>query len=295
MNRKLIINILLVVFVFGLAGLSLHIGFPNLFSSKDEIITKESSQITVAKYPVYRGIIIHTYETDGKVVSGRPEVYIEQYIIENVIENGFELLKHNGENFTKGEYIFRVKGEQKAAEFNGKIVAIDYFNGKRDIQIGMLNYDALYVETWIEQETYEKINNSTIVKLIIGEKEYDAKIIKMGYELIDEMIYVQISVPTSMLPGTKVEVSYVMDEGIEGLYVPVDAVYHSGDGYYAFVQEDQTKKQVEIEVGQEFVVEEEGNVFKYIEILSGVKEGDVLLVEQVQDYSAKIKKEFSDE
>lgn len=295
MKRKIFLTISSVIFIAGLVVLMLYLSFPTFFEHKSMDESQELTQLKMVEYPVLKGTIIHTYETEGKVISETPELYIVNYEVQNISDNNFELFKQNGETFARGDVIYTSHGKNMTVDFNGKIVDITYtYNkSKKNLSIKLLNYDALYIVTWVDSEQYQKINYSTSVKIISENVEQDATIKNIGYEVIDNQIPIQVFAPINALPGTKVKISFVLNTDLVGLYVPTSAVYHNGDSYYGFVKDGENRRQVEIEVGQEFSVEEDGTVFKYIEIISGVSESDTLIVEELSDYGTKLEEELA--
>lgn len=286
-----------VFLVLGLIILTIYLSFPSLFDANNSDDKEDFTNFNIIEYPVHTGEIVHTYETAGEIISEMPELYIVNYNIENVTGSDFKLLKQNGENFTKGDAIYSDSGKIKNAEFNGKVVdfAVVENDNKKNISIKLLNFDALYIMTWIDQEKYKKISYDTQVKITVEGTEYDAKIKNIGFEVVGSRIPVYLVAPITALPGSSVSISFVLDVDTIGLYVPLNAVYYNGENYYAFIREDDTKKRVELKVGQEFSIGEGENEFKYIEILSGIKESDILIVEEVSDYGARLEKELNNE
>lgn len=293
MKRKLFLTIFSVFFLCGIFVLTLYLSFPNLFdlSSSDPAINEIPRK--TFEYRVLKGEVKHTYETTGQVISGAPELYIVTFDLEKISDETFELVKEPGENFAKGDTVYTSNGKSKTVDFNGKVVDVVSSDNGKNLSVKLLNYDALFVVAEIDLETYSKITYSTPATVIYNNAEYNATIKNIGYEVVNDQVQIQLSAPDGVLPGSSVTVCLVLDTDTVGLYVPTAAIYNNGDHPYAFVRDGEGKKQVEITVGQEFSLEEDGNVFHYIEILSGVKETDILLVEEVSDYATKLEEELA--
>lgn len=285
------------MFVCALIVLTLYLSFPSLFKFNDPEVEHNQPQLKTITYPVCKGTITHTYATDGKVISDAPELYIISYDLQGITDTNFELLKQKGDMFAVGDELYISNKKAETADYNGMIIDITYSesNKKKNVSIKALNYDALFVVTQINQEVYSKIDYSTVATIIYEDVEYEATIKSIGYEVIDNYISLQLSAPMKALPGSSVKVSIVLDVDTVGLYVPVTAIYSTNDGYYAFVKDGDGKSRVELTVGEEFSVEEDGNEFKYIEILSGVNESDILIVEEAESYSTKLNEALVDE
>lgn len=297
MKRKIFLSVLSLLFVCALVVLTLYLSFPSLFIFDNPEREHKQPQLKTITYPVCKGTITHTYTTDGKVISDAPELYIISYDLQGITETNFELLKQKGDMFVVGDELYRSNNKAKTADCNGKIIDITYSETEKatNVSIKAINYDALFVVTQISQEVYSKIDYSTVATVIFEDAEYEATIKSIGYEVVDNYIQLQLSAPMKALPGSAVKVSIVLDVDTVGLYVPITAIYSNGDEYYAFIKDGDGKSRVELTVGEEFSVEEDGNIFEYIEILSGVSESDILIVEEAEDYSTKLNEALIDE
>jgi len=117
----------------------------------------------------------------------------------------------------------------------------------------------------------------------------------IGYEISEKKLPIQIYMPECFLPGTDAKVTFILGVEEMGLYVPEETLYQDGDDYYANVGNEEESRRVKVMVGQRFSIEEGGNEFKYVEILSGIKEGDVLIVETVDDLGSTIRENINNE
>jgi hypothetical protein len=93
-----------------------------------------------------------------------------------------------------------------------------------------------------------------------------------------------------LYPGTPVKLVFTLEIKEAGMYVPSEAVFSDGEEYYVYIETENEPEKTPVTVGQRFSSEEDGNSFEYIEILSGVSNKDVLIVEKV-DYSGRQLKE----
>lgn len=297
MKRKVVLSVLSIHFVCGLVVLTLYLSFPNLFAIDNSESDQSQTELKTYTYRVNTGAITHTSSINGAVVSNAPELYILSYEIEGITDENFELLKKKGEEFSVDDELYKSNNKTKTAEFNGKVVDIDYFtlDKKTNISISVLNYDALFIVGQVDQQIYNQINYDTVATITFDGTEYNATITDIGYEVSNGYIQILLSAPMRILPGSAVKITFVLDVVETGMYVPSSAVYNNNGSYYAFIKDGDGKKQVELTVGEMFTVEEDGTTFEYIEILSGVTKSDVLIVEETLAYSIKLNEALTDE
>lgn len=296
MKRKVILLITLLFFFIGLILGVIYLNNPQIFSSSTDEDSL-SSNINIIRYPVQKGKVVHTYNVSGQVISGNSELYLEEIQISGITDLNFKMLKSKGDNIEPKTPLYEYMNSTKSVDYPCKIIDVYYekTDNKNTATIVLLNYDKLYIETSIDSNKIESINYKTPVNLVINGEEYASSIKFIGYEIIDDLLSVQIDLPQNCLPGTKVDITFVLDTTDAGLFVPEEAIFQSGEEYYANVEDGDSIKQVEIKIGQRFETEEEGTIFKYVEIISGVSENNVLVVETVDDLGSKIEENLNDE
>lgn len=74
-------------------------------------------------------------------------------------------------------------------------------------------------------EKIDKITYDTPVKVIFNGSEAQAKIDTIGYEITDEKLPVNISLPMKLYPGTPVKLVFTLEIKEAGMYVPSEAVF----------------------------------------------------------------------
>lgn len=293
MRRKITLIVILILLISAIVlGIIWSIA-PQLFSqSADESNDSIQPEVQRVKYHVLEGQIEHTYETDAQVISGMPEIYITEVRLDNISDSDFSLKKNKGDLITPKEILYVYGKETHTVDFNGLITDIVYENDEngKSVTIRLLNYDNLFITANIGMDKIDKITYDTPVKVIFNGSEAQAKIDTIGYEITDETLPVNISLPMKLYPGTPVKLVFTLEIKEVGMYVPSEAVYSDGEEYYVYIETEDELKKTPITVGQRFSSEEDGNNFEYIEILSGVSSKDVLIVEKV-DYSGRQLKE----
>lgn len=302
MKRKITLTVILILFISALALGIVWATSPQLFSgSADDSSDSQQPNVQRVEYPVLEGEVEHTYEIDAQVISGVPEIYTTEIHLDGITESNFSLKKNKGDSIAPEEILYVYAGKDYSAGFNGLVTDIVYEQTDNDksVTVRLLNYDNLFIEANIEMDKIDKINYDTPVKVVFNGDEARAKIETIGFEIIDETLPVNISLPMKLYPGTPVKLIFTLEVREAGLYVPREAVYSDGEEYYVFVKDGDNLKRTQIKVGQEFSLEENQSdgvsVFEYIEILSGVSSGDTLVVETVDYMGSNIKENLNNE
>lgn len=154
----------------------------------------------------------------------------------------------------------------------------------RSADVLLLNYQNLYISAFLSADAYDKVRLDTRVVALINGAEYETHFLHIGYEIVDGSIPVKVALPCAALPGTECEVVFHPDIRHFGMYVSSSAVYEVGGSNFVYVRSERDDaRQVSVEVGQKFAVVKGGQTFEYIEIVSGLSEDDVLVVEQIND------------
>lgn len=293
MRRKITLIVILILFISAIVSGIIWSIAPQLFlQSTDESHDSMLPEVQRIKYHVLEGQIEHTYETDAQVISGMPEIYITEVRLDNISDSDFSLKKNKGDSIGPNEILYVYGNETHTVDFNGLITDIIYEGGEnsKSVTIRLLNYDNLFISANIGMEKIDKITYDTPVKVIFNGSEAQAKIDTIGYEITDEKLPVNISLPMKLYPGTPVKLVFTLEIKEAGMYVPSEAVFSDGEEYYVYIETENEPEKTPVTVGQRFSSEEDGNSFEYIEILSGVSNKDVLIVEKV-DYSGRKLKE----
>ncbi|MBQ9983814.1 MAG: hypothetical protein IJP29_04420 [Lachnospiraceae bacterium] len=276
----ILIQVLLLIFLVG--GVYYLNCDENVFDFTKEEETEEIINNQV-RYKVHTGKIEHTYEVDAKVVSEHSDLYMEHITLSNITDVNFELFKKKGDEIEAGEIFYRFKNEDKSVDFQGKITDVIYYveGNVKYVVIQLLNYDKLYICADVEYNKCKDINYRTKVSVIYEGKEYQTRVLHIGYEITDGKLPIQVSLPDEWLPGVEVKVRFILDVEEAGMYVSKDAVYCYGNDYYVDrLTAEQKIEQIKITIGQEFAIEEDNAKYEYYEVLSGVNVGDILVAEE---------------
>ncbi|MDD4096405.1 MAG: hypothetical protein PHP22_09220 [Oscillospiraceae bacterium] len=296
-KRNAILFFILLVFLVGISFGIFYLNNPDIFHSSKGEVQSDAPLTYSIEYPVNEGEVFRTYSVDAAVISNCPEIYIFELRVDGIKDTNFEILKNKGDYIAPNESIYAFKGKEKSVDYHAQIVDIRYsLSGDvRSVTITLLNYDMLYIVAEVSAEIISEISYETKVVVLLNGEEYMSEIMQIGYEISDRKVPVHVVLPAPVLPGTEANLTFMLGIKQHGLFVSEDALYTDGDYFYGNLKTEDSNMQVQIEIGQRFSVEEDGNLFRYIEVLSGVREGDVLIVEKMIDIGPKIKESLINE
>ena len=297
MKINLILIVILSMLIVGLVFGVVYLNNPDIFNNKSGDKAKSQPQVITYEYRVLSGEIEHTYEVNGTVISQMPELYLKERVIEYVNDTDLLMLRKKGDTVCSGDIICKLKEDEIPVEFNAQIVDIKYHSedGTRFAVVSLLDYDELFVVVNVSEDKIDKITYETKSRVWVNGQAHNSEIINIGYEVEGNSVPVCVDPPVNVRPGTEVKVVFSLDVQTAALYVSADAIYQDGEFYYANVKTSAGTVQKKVSVGQFFSVEEDGNVFEYVEILSGVSKNDTLIVEKTDDAGSKLKESFDNE
>ncbi len=243
--------------------------------------------VTPLKSKVYSGVITSTITSTGSVINNYPDLYIENIHVEfgKYPEKNKFLFSHKiGDILSNGDLLYVYDKEEVKATFDCKIVDVVYTD--ESVQISLLNYERLFILTSIDFEKLALLNYDTKTSVFItiqaNTRKFDAKIIYLGYEINDRKVDVHIYTNEKLLPGTPVDVAFEIVHETESLYILKNMLMMDGNTYYVEVQEnggERTRRDVEI--GDFFNDYTDGQNSEFVEIKSGLEEGESLIVDMI--------------
>lgn len=228
---------------------------------------------------VMKGDIAQKYSTKGCVISQSPELYTEELEIQGASNRNLSMIKNKGEDVAPKEEFYIHNGRRKSVDFNGKILDVAF---KKDIDgnaviITLLNYDKLRINTKIGVDELQEINYDTQVEVFHKGEKYNGKISLINYEIENGEVLVQISTDGKLYPGSNVYVDFIKNVKQDKIYVPEKAVIKQDGKTYAVLSKDgKENEKVEITIGETFYERTSGNEETFIEVISGLKEGDLV-------------------
>ena len=224
--------------------------------------------------------MLHTDEEEAEVLKENITTCVRSQVYSDCLENNIKL---NGVVVNKrGEENYSLNSKEYKSEIDG--IVIDIVNEKEYVSVSILDYEALYIESGINYVYVDKLRIGQKIDVSesnpLASKETHKEIVEnIGYEIEDNMIEVMLSNNIHYLPGTSVELEFKYMDEIESCYVLKQMILEDASGKYVYVESDGIREKRTIETGKEFSATNDGVTNEYIEICSGVSEGERLVVD----------------
>lgn len=245
------------------------------------------------RFPVIKGAFTNTYTVEGTISTADDEDCTEIINIKNTSETS--ILIKPGKEFKKNQTLYFVEDKEVKSKFDGKCISIE--NNKGDISIRLLDYSKILVLTAIDYEHYKKINTDTKTTVSVDNKEYNATINYIDYNLGENGISVYIKInDSSFFPiGLPCQITFELGKEKEALMLSKSAIIENGSDYYVYKETESGKELTKIEIYGFSTIEEDGLKQEYARIKSGLKDGDVAVIESFTGSDVNLKEVFLDE
>lgn len=240
---------------------------------------------------VYSGTLEDIYRQEGNVVLFPEETYMDAIELSwnryDVVTLHVEL----GEELQVGDELYTINKKTYYAESDVKVVNIMTDEANRRTVIDLLNYDKLYIETTFPYEKLDSLQYDTNVKLAIFKEDkvetdfFNGSIHRIGYQVEEgNVVNVLLKADKKLLPGVKVVIEMELPQKEYALYTLKEMVKKNGDDYFVEVETNNgsIEKRV-VDIGEFFSLENETGVLEFVELLSGVVEGEKLVTETVNN------------
>lgn len=230
--------------------------------------------VSMVKCPVIKGEIASTFAVTGTVSASEQAIII--YKIEG-IEDPAPFYDLMGKKVQCGDILYK----DVAFTANGEIVNVAY--SKNVVSVTLLDCSELYITSLISYDQYTQLDYSTPVTVIFDGDKYPAKIQSIGYTFENNMTQLQVACENDQFrPGLEVELCFTSDVRENGLYIPYEALFQNGDQPCVKILDADKIRTVNVVCGEIFESESDGHVWKYVELLSGVQDGDVVIFEVLE-------------
>ena len=254
-------------------------------------VTTETMSTVHLRAEVYSGTLEDIYRQEGNVVLFPEETYMDAIELSwnryDVVTLHVEL----GEELQVGDELYTINKKTYYAESDVKVVNIMTDEANRRTVIDLLNYDKLYIETTFPYEKLDSLQYDTNVKLAIFKEDkvetdfFNGSIHRIGYQVEEgNVVNVLLKADKKLLPGVKVVIEMELPQKEYALYTLKEMVKKNGDDYFVEVETNNgsIEKRV-VDIGEFFSLENETGVLEFVELLSGVVEGEKLVTETVNN------------
>lgn len=198
----------------------------------DDKLIRFEQTIHYTECLLHKGDINDEVFLDG-VVTGKEYVKTIEY----VFDHSQKLLVETDTFIPKGTAVCNIDG--KDIQFDQSIRVIDYTVEEQYIMLTYLDYSALFIQAYFDASQEEYVTHQTKVTAQKNdESQTDVSITKLGYEIQNGMIEVQLHTSECLLPGTEVEVHLVFHTYTEQWLIPNDWLKTDERGTYVTYLDD---------------------------------------------------------
>ena len=256
MKKKIIIILIIVVFFIACGfGIKAYIS-----SSINSNIAEpeQDNNISQLRNTVEKGYIKNTVSLDGVVVNGNEEEYTKIC-----------------EEYKNGQDV--------------KILCKVYDDVKKDNQIIILvlDYDLLYIDVKVNYLVKDKMSIGDMVTVkesnpMSKGDEFQEKIVGFGFDIENSLIDVYISNFNNYLSGTEFNIEYSYENEVETCYILKQMLMQDIDDYYVYVENNGEREKRKVTIGSQFTSINGDNVVEFVEICSGLSEGEKLVIDIIE-------------
>lgn len=253
--------------------------------------TSENENSTIKEVEVSRGTIREEISLSGYIVANKSTSV--NATSKSVVE---EIYVQSGEEVSKGEDIILLEnGTVIEAPYDGKITKISaYVNQDVDTSTTVFTIidDSSYkVESSIDESEISKISHGQDVDINITalDKNVEGKVTNLDAQatssgnsvLFGLVVSIDGEELDNVYSGMSTEMNIIIKESKDVLTVPIQAVSNKKGVKIVKVKDGDSTKEVEVEVGAQDS--------SFVEIISGLNEGDVIVYEQSTSKSNSFK------
>lgn len=246
-------------------------------------VVKKETKNTL-RSQVYFGNLKNTIKMNGIVINKRED---DNYTLASVVKKNetVTLCCKLGEKVKKGDVIFKIGKTVYKSEVSG--IIIDFAKEKEYVSFTILDYDMLYINIPINYAYIDKLSIGKKLKVfetnpLVTKKKHEETIERVGYIVDDNMIEVLLSDKAHYLPGTSVETELTYTDKIKSCYILKKMVLEDASGEYVYVEKNGKRTKRPVKLGSEFSSRSDGVTSEFVEICSGLKEGECLVVDVEQ-------------
>ncbi len=199
-----------------------------------------------------------TQELTGTVVSSG-DMYFKEYTCNYKVD--VTMYYDKGEVVSKNDPIACIDGKDFTMDSSIRIVNYTIKNG--EFYLKYIDNSALYIETYFPAEDIDKIDYNTTVYYELNNTKMLLTVSDITYEVVGGLVYVSLQpeITLKYLPGTELDVSFVLEYYETSLIVPEMFLSEDNNGIYIYiVTEDELGNQNWEQRYVTVLKESEGNV-----------------------------------
>ena len=283
LKRKYKIGMYLLIILCAIGG-GIYFVLSNTNEGNEQKIDIEATPI-----PERRGVISEVlYGSLESSFASEGEVSVEEsdfveYNDKIVGEEKITLNIHKGDDITKGDVLYQIDNKSVKSKVNGKVIGVEQTNEM--VKVILLDNSKLKISVYLPLEQFQLLNYESAVTILSDGQSIKGEIEDLDYRMVEDKIKVDVSMDTYIMPGRTVDVQIALGETKEMLFIPAKSVVSMGDISYCYLVDDESgenKEYVkqEVTIGNTYTYIEKNIAFQYVEVLSGLSEGQWVFREE---------------
>lgn len=251
----------------------------------EKAIPIEEDNVTELRCQVFAGMMERQVRFDGRVVNHNRDEYVT-FATDNTKKAISEMKCAVGDEVVSGQVLYTIGGKEYKSSVDG--VVVDIMQESTGLAVSILDYNRLYIDVSVDYEYLDRIPVGTELKIIkkneLSEDIVFCEVVSGHAFFVDEStIDVYLTNTKHFLPGMAFEVLYEYTDETDSCYTLKEMLLEDASGFYVFKETDMGRERQSVVLGREFVRKEDGVETHFVEIISGVKEGDKLIVDIIEE------------
>ncbi len=279
-KRKLLLGITILVIIVALGLGFKFILLNNKEKNKNTIEETTESQVELSGMTTVFWGSLESNAVGKATIDSNSADFEKVYESDYEAKDKLDINVIKGQEIKKGDILFSLNNQNIVAEEDGRIINVS--NESRHISITLLAYNKLFCSMKVSYEDYLLMNYESSVTVTIDGENRNGYIKDLGLVCEDNQVEVKIGFDGYIMPGREADVQISLGKTDDMLLVPSEFITNIDGLCFCYVNYgDEYNENIvkqEVEIGRQIAYVEAGETFYYSEIISGVKDGDIIVI-----------------
>ena len=233
------------------------------------------------RYTVKRGYLQSNLVLEGIAVNRNENEYV--YLCEKLEEGETPEIKTSPYSEVHvGDELFSIAGTKHLSPVNG-ILAKSHVS-ETMIECWLFDYDSIYIETAVNYALLDKIPVGAEIAIsevnsLRADSESKESVLSHGFLVENDCVDVCLTNSKHLWPGTRVRITMQYQNDRLSCYVLKRMILQDGGGAFVYVKEGEKRIRRDVILGQVFVAYDTDDATEFVEVLEGLSEGEVLVID----------------
>lgn len=250
----------------------------------EKAVPMERNNVSELRCPVFAGTMERQIRFDGRVVNHNSDEYVT-VVTDNPKKTVCEMKCNVGDTVTVGQVLYTIGNKEYKSPVNGIVVKV--MKESDCLAASILDFDQLSIDVSIGYEYLDRIPLGTELKVIrkneLSENTVFYEVVSGHSFFVNEnSIDIYLTNTAHYLPGLSFEVLFEYTDELASCYTLKEMLLEDASGFYVYKDTETGRIKQTVVPGKEFVRKENGVETYFVELVSGVKEGDKLIVDVIE-------------